>query len=231
MTEISRDFKGIWIPRHIWLHPELSIIEKCLAAEIDSLDGDEGCHASNAYLAKFLGVTERNLQKHLSKLKKLGVTKTIRCDGRKTWRRGYSKLLNAGELGSSEVSKTTPHERRKRHPPLPREDLGEIAQENKEERKEQQQYKEDIVVGLRAASSSKDESPNPIPEDIVKYINYLKSKNCPQESIDSYLRNNYSADTYEAAFCDMKKCKNPNNLWAYLHSRLKSHHKKVVKND
>lgn len=39
---MSRKFKGIWIPANVWLGTELSIIEKVLLAEIDSLDNDEG---------------------------------------------------------------------------------------------------------------------------------------------------------------------------------------------
>ena len=49
----NRDFKGVWIPKEIWLNTDLSIIEKVLLVEIDSLDNsDRGCFASNEYLAK-----------------------------------------------------------------------------------------------------------------------------------------------------------------------------------
>lgn len=67
--EISRQFKGIWIPREIWLHPDLSIEEKVLLVEIHSLEGNEGCFASNEYFVKFFGWSERVLQLHLAKLK------------------------------------------------------------------------------------------------------------------------------------------------------------------
>ena len=47
----NRDFKGVWIPKEIWLNTDLSIIEKVLLVEIDSLDNsDRGCFASNEYL-------------------------------------------------------------------------------------------------------------------------------------------------------------------------------------
>ena len=53
-----RDFKGIWIPREIWLAEDLSHIEKLYLAEIDSLDnGKKGCFASNAYFSRFFKMT------------------------------------------------------------------------------------------------------------------------------------------------------------------------------
>jgi hypothetical protein len=80
----DRDFKGVWIPKDIWLNPELSLIEKCLIAEIDSLDNDEalGCYASNAYLAEFVGVSESRLKGILSNLRKLGFLRQVYFDGR-----------------------------------------------------------------------------------------------------------------------------------------------------
>ncbi len=53
---IDRDFKGVWIPREIWLSPDLSLLEKCLLVEIDSLDcGPRHCFKSNENLAEFMG--------------------------------------------------------------------------------------------------------------------------------------------------------------------------------
>ena len=47
----ERDFKGIWIPRHIWLHKDLTHLDKIVLMEIDSLSKSEkGCFASNKYL-------------------------------------------------------------------------------------------------------------------------------------------------------------------------------------
>jgi len=79
---IKREFEGIWIPKEIWLNKNLNILEKCLLAEIKSLDGKKGCFASNSYFAKFFGVKEQNISKHITKLKKLGYVKQIKFDGR-----------------------------------------------------------------------------------------------------------------------------------------------------
>jgi hypothetical protein len=54
----ERDFKGIWIPREIWLTSELTLLEKIFLVEIDSLDNEQNCYASNAYFAEFFGVSK-----------------------------------------------------------------------------------------------------------------------------------------------------------------------------
>lgn len=52
--ELHRDFKGIWIPKSIWLNDGLNITEKAFLAEIDSLsNNDQGCFASNNHFKKF----------------------------------------------------------------------------------------------------------------------------------------------------------------------------------
>lgn len=81
----NRKFDGIWIPAEIWLCKGLTYGEKMLWAEINSLYSAEkkGCHASNQYLAEFMGVTERMVQVMLSKLRKLGLVYDVAFDGRK----------------------------------------------------------------------------------------------------------------------------------------------------
>lgn len=84
---MNRDFKGIWIPREIWLAQELSCQEKCLWAEIHSLYDSEhgGCYASNEYLMEFLGVKERRLQEMIANLRKRGWIIPVHFDGRHRW--------------------------------------------------------------------------------------------------------------------------------------------------
>lgn len=36
----NRDFKGIWIPKDIWLSDKLTLQEKIMYIEIDSLDNE-----------------------------------------------------------------------------------------------------------------------------------------------------------------------------------------------
>jgi hypothetical protein len=79
----NRDFKGVWIPKEVWLNENLSIIEKCLLVEIDSLDNSErGCFASNEYLANFFKLSESRMANIISDLKKRGFINQIFFDGR-----------------------------------------------------------------------------------------------------------------------------------------------------
>jgi hypothetical protein len=80
--EQLRDWKGLWIPKKVWLS-DLGFLEKCLLVEIDSLSkNDSGCYASNEYFARFMGVSEDYIRKVLTSLRKLGLVKTKSFDGR-----------------------------------------------------------------------------------------------------------------------------------------------------
>lgn len=108
--ENTRDFKGIWIPAEIWLNPELNFTEKALYAEIDSLDGEGGCFASNEYFAKFFGISERAIQNGLSHLKSLGFVSQESFNGRsRCLRATRRKLHGRGEENfTSGVKKISP---------------------------------------------------------------------------------------------------------------------------
>lgn len=57
----KRAFKGIWIPKRLWLAKDLTLQEKVFLAEIDSLDRGAGCYASNSYFAKFFGLSKKRV--------------------------------------------------------------------------------------------------------------------------------------------------------------------------
>lgn len=80
----KREFKGVWIPKHIWLNPTLSPIEKLFLAEIDSLDNDDekGCFASNEYFGNFFGISEGSAANIISSLRKRGYVVQTFFDGR-----------------------------------------------------------------------------------------------------------------------------------------------------
>jgi len=79
MEKTQRDFKGVWIPKEIWLSEKLSLMEKVLFVEIHSLDNERGCFASNRYFAEFFGVSDRQIRTHIASLKRHGfVTVTIK---------------------------------------------------------------------------------------------------------------------------------------------------------
>lgn len=70
---MNRDFKGIWIPREIWLNDRLGWVEKLFLVEIDSLDNEAGCFASNDYFAKFFGLSKRRVIDIINNLEKEGL--------------------------------------------------------------------------------------------------------------------------------------------------------------
>ena len=75
----ERDFKGVWIPRDIWLSEQLSMMEKVLFVEIHSLDNARGCYASNGYFAEFFQVSIRQITRYVASLQKHGfITVTVR---------------------------------------------------------------------------------------------------------------------------------------------------------
>ena len=71
--EVNRAFKGVWIPKEIWLDENLSLREKCFLVEIDSLDcSDQGCFASNAHFAKFSGLSKSRCSEIINSLEEKG---------------------------------------------------------------------------------------------------------------------------------------------------------------
>lgn len=69
---MERDFKGIWIPKHIWINTDLSLQEKAFLVEIDSLDNANGCYASNDYFADFFNLSKNRCSEVIKKLEKKG---------------------------------------------------------------------------------------------------------------------------------------------------------------
>lgn len=78
-----RDFKGVWIPKDIWLDDRLSAVEKVLLIEIDSLSGGElGCIKTNESLAEFCQCSVRTITQAISHLKELGLVYVESFNGR-----------------------------------------------------------------------------------------------------------------------------------------------------
>lgn len=83
MSENIREFKGVWIPKQIWLDERLNMLEKGILTEIDSLDNEEnGCFASNEYLAKFCQCSETKVSTAIKKLIELDYLYVKNFDGR-----------------------------------------------------------------------------------------------------------------------------------------------------
>lgn len=83
MTDEKRTFRGVWFPAEVWLDERLTALDKFILMEIDSLDGDDGCFASNEYLAKFCQCSQTKVSTSISKLKKMGYIEVVSFDGRR----------------------------------------------------------------------------------------------------------------------------------------------------
>ena len=64
----QRSFKGIWIPKEIWFDRNLSLIERVMLVEIDSLDNEQGCYAGNQHFADLFGLSKGRISKIISSL-------------------------------------------------------------------------------------------------------------------------------------------------------------------
>lgn len=109
-SEFYRDFKGLWIPREIWLNPKLLPLEKCLWAEIHSLHSrkKKGCFASREYLANFFCVSERYVKKMLSRLRDMDLIEDVSFNGRQKVIRAKLPPETYGEEFTSAVNCSSP---------------------------------------------------------------------------------------------------------------------------
>lgn len=84
----NRDFKGVWIPKEVWLNEDLSIMEKLFLVEIDSLDNDKGCYASNKYFADFFNISKGRCTQVIKSLERKGLVEIeYERDGKEIVRR------------------------------------------------------------------------------------------------------------------------------------------------
>ena len=73
---LSRDFKGIWIPKEIWLESKLTIQEKLFYIEIDSLDNEDGCFANNQHFSDMFEISKTRCSIVISHLEQKGYIKS-----------------------------------------------------------------------------------------------------------------------------------------------------------
>jgi len=64
----QRAFKGIWITAEVWLSAELTMQEKLFLVEIESLDNEDGCYATNQYFSDFFGISKVRVSEVISSL-------------------------------------------------------------------------------------------------------------------------------------------------------------------
>lgn len=102
MEEKNRQFNGVWIPKEIYLDSNLNWLQKILLVEINSYtENGKACFFSNAYLSKFLGISERQVSENIKKLKTLGYIEETAFDGRKRYLKSCLKYCNPDKKKTS----------------------------------------------------------------------------------------------------------------------------------
>lgn len=102
---MERSFKGIWIPKEIWLSKELTLQEKVFLVEIESLDNENGCFASNSYFSDFFGLSRNRCSEIIKTLEKKGLISIdyIRTDGKKSIEKRVIKVVGKSNRGIRKV--------------------------------------------------------------------------------------------------------------------------------
>ena len=195
---MARDFKGVWIPKEIWLHKDLSLVEKCLLIEIDSLDNspERGCFASNKYFADFFQLSESRIANILTDLKKRGYIKQVYFDGRNRGLRSQHREICFTENGKADLPKKGKQTTRKREHNNTvnntvedmystnveyRETVGEVANEfevNGEPIPTKQLPKQETPPRFRA-TPPKDKTPNQVYTLYEAYAKFCEGKGIP----------------------------------------------------
>lgn len=73
----NRDFKGIWVPKKLYLSGLFSPNEKFILIEIYSLSKNNKCYATNKHFANFVGLRENTVQKMMLEFERAGYIKRI----------------------------------------------------------------------------------------------------------------------------------------------------------
>lgn len=73
----NRDFKGIWVPKKLYLSGLFSPNEKFILIEIYSLSKNNKCYATNKHFANFVGLRENTVQKMMLEFERAGYIKRV----------------------------------------------------------------------------------------------------------------------------------------------------------
>lgn len=127
----DRNFLGIWIPKDVYLNKDLSWLEKIMLVEIESLDNQDGCFASNDYFADFLDVTKTTISSAISKLKNLGFVEQVSFDGRRRVLKICQSAYKKTERQPKEKVETSIKENFEHSNTLNKQDINPIKKEEK----------------------------------------------------------------------------------------------------
>ena len=79
-------FTGVWIPVEVFQLETLTITEKVVYGIVNALDNEEGCYASNGYLAQTLQLSDRQVKNVLKSLIDFQLVVRIELNGRRILR-------------------------------------------------------------------------------------------------------------------------------------------------
>lgn len=99
----NRAFKGIWIPAEIWLNERLSVMEKLFLVEIDSLDNDEGCRASNAHFSDFFNISKGRCTQIIKGLEAKNLIAVVLIRNGKVITKRLIRVVNKLNRGSENI--------------------------------------------------------------------------------------------------------------------------------
>lgn len=153
-----RAFKGVWIPAEFYLDPNLSIVEMIVLTEIDSLDNEYGCVASNKHFAEFVGLSKNRASEIISSLKNKGfITIQYSFDdlGQKRRTMRLNRPTRNIEGGNRNIDRPT----RNTEPPYSENRLGysenrEGYSENRDCRNTSKNTARNTSIGIQLASSA-----------------------------------------------------------------------------
>lgn len=100
---VNRDFKGVWIPKEIWLSKNITMVEKFFLLEIDSLDSKKGCFASNAHFSELFGLSKGRCTQVIKQLESKNYIKiTLIYEGKQITKR-LIKVVNKLNRGIKNI--------------------------------------------------------------------------------------------------------------------------------
>lgn len=79
-------FTGVWIPAEVLQLSTLSITDKVVYGIINALDNEDGCYASNGYLATTLDLSDRQIKNIIKTLCDYNLVVRVEIDGRRILR-------------------------------------------------------------------------------------------------------------------------------------------------
>ena len=79
-------FTGVWIPLEVFQLETLTITEKVVYGIVNALDNEEGCYASNGYLAQTLQLSDRQVKNVLKTLIDYKLVLRIELNGKRILR-------------------------------------------------------------------------------------------------------------------------------------------------